>query len=605
MNETPREQSAQTAAPVLPQQQPARPSQAPSWSPIDWWVNMALMHQRYETTIRAFLSLVSRATNAEHAQRLFEHEFAKFEPIDRKLLLQEIIRQCPGHELYRLASNALEQEHIPSGAIPIPHKNASSRHEENIALLDQQWGGPHWLPPDVRAANVYKGSADPGQPTKDLVTEMVRITTLVTAKNIPLYLLWKEGGALRDDVSRRTAQKSKRSGAARLTGKDAKNIADGIVDGSIEPVAGWNDPPPVPSQSLSTPVNSNLQVTNRGSVVNERIPYHDMGRAASQESVLEGEGSDPAASGSTTHEGGNQRIFNVPIRNQGKSHLVTNDPVCDREGSDPFANYNVSFSHINRRIEATLEAEDYANGNKDDGEDFMQLADDLDGNDESADGDLPPDYLPVDDLSPNDPPPDDATQNETDVQEGPADTNPLPPTITDEALPSLGSKRTHDEMNGTPSATFIKYKDFVARLKRDELEILNRNAKKDLAQAEADKAVADRALGMLEGRAQARPENLPEAAEIMQARDQHEKAVQALAEAKKRVTALGHIERARYLHDNCIEAKDYRRKVQELLNETEERVTAMEKAYHEAFRSAEEEGWAGLIAAERQRQSNR
>ncbi|CAG7557432.1 unnamed protein product [Fusarium equiseti] len=612
MNAASREQPAQTAAPTLPQQQqPAIPSQAPSWSPIDWWVNVAVLHQRYDATIRAFLSLISRATNAEHAQRLFQHEFAKFEPSNRQLLLQEIIRQCPGHELHRLASNTLEQEYgqIHSAPAPAPvhvaHKSVNSRYNDNIALLDQEWGGPHWLPPDVRMANIYKGSSDPGQPTKDLVTEMVRITILVKAKNIPLDLLWREGGALRDDISRRTAQKSKRCGPARLTGKDAKIIADGIVGGSIEPVAGWNNPPPAPPRALSAPIDLGLQVENGEWAVNGRLPYHDMGRAASQETNLDRERSEPAASRATPHEDGNQSIVHVTIRNREESHPVANDPVRDREGIDPFANHKVSFSRINRRIEAALETEDYANSTMDDDENFMHVAGGSDNNDEPDGDDFPPEDLPVDDLSLNDPPPEDPTQNKIDPQEEPMDTNPLPPMIADEAVPSRSGKRTFDEMNGHPSAAFRKYKDFVIQLKADDLKIIDDNARKDLAQAEEDKTAADRALGVLKGRAQARPDDLPDAAEVEQARGQHEKAAEALEKAKKRVTALGHIERARYLHDSCIEAKDYRRKIQELLNETEERVTTMEKAYHEAFSSAEEEGWAGLIAAERQRQNNR
>jgi len=470
-------------------------------------------------------------------------------------------------------------------------------------LLDQEWGGPHWLPPDVRVANIYKGSSDPGQPTKDLVTEMVRITTLVKARNIPLDLLWREGGALRDDVSRRTVQKSKRCGPARLTGKDAKSIADGIVDGSIEPVAGWNNPPPALPRALSAPIDPGLQVENGESPVSGRVPYHDMGRAASQELVLEREGSDPGASRPTPHQDDNQSVIDVPVRNREESHPVADCSIRGREGSDPFANHKVSFSRINRRIEAALEAEDYANSTMDDDENFIPMAEGSDNNDESG-GDFPPDDLPVDDLPQNDPPPDDATQKETDPQEGPTNTNPLPPTMTNEVVALRGSKRTHDEMNGTPSAAFKKYRDFVAQLQVDDFKTLNDNAKKDLAQAEANKAAADRALGVLEGRAQARPDGVPDAAEVEQAREQHEKAAEAVEKAKKRVTALGHIERARYLHDSCIEAKDYKRKIQELLNETEERVTSMEKAYHEAFSSAEQEGWAGLIAAERQRLNN-
>ncbi|KAH7183369.1 uncharacterized protein B0J16DRAFT_345727 [Fusarium flagelliforme] len=433
---------------------------------------------------------------------------------------------------------------------------------------------------------------------------MVRITTLVKAKNIPLDLLWREGGALREDVSRRTAQKSKRCGPARLTGKDAKSIADGIVDGSIEPVAGWNPPPPAPPRSLSIPIHPSLQVTNGESAVNERIPYHDMGRAASQELLLEREGSDPAATGPTPNEDGNQPIVNVPIRNQEGSHPVANVSIRGREGSDPFANHKVSFSRINKRIEAAVEAEDFANSTIGDGEGFMPMAEGPGDNDESSGGDLPPDDLPAEDLSPNDPPSEDPTQNETVAQEESADTNPLP-AITEEAVPSRSGKRTFDEMNGNPSAAFRKYKDFVAQLKTDDLKLLDDNARQDLAQAEADKAASDRALGVLEGRAQAQPDDRPDDAAVEQVREQQEKAAQAMKEAKKRVTALGHIERARYLHDSCIEAKDYRRKIQELLDETEERVTAMEKAYHEAFTSAEQEGWAGLIAAERQRQTNR
>ncbi|RBR09346.1 uncharacterized protein FIESC28_09954 [Fusarium coffeatum] len=473
MNETPTEQRAKTAAPALPQQQPAPPSQAPSWSPWDWWANTA----DYGATIRAFLSLVSRATNAEHAERLFQHEFAKFELAGtRMILLHEIIRQCPGHDLHRLASNTL---------------------------------------------------------------------------------------------------------------------------------MGWNNPPPAPPRSLSTPIDPSLQDTNSGLAINKRIPYYEMGRPATQTRALDRRSSAPAASGSTHPEVSNQRIAN---------HPVADDLMRDREESDPFANHKVSFSRINKRIEAAVEAEDHANRTIGDGEGFMPMTDGLDENEESGGDDSSPDVvpvhdvpmddLPVDDLSLNDPPPEDPTQNETDPQEKPADTNPQSPMITNEAVPSRGSKRTHDEMTGNPSAAFRKYKDLVAQLQKGDLKILEDNANKDLAQAEADKAAADRALGVLEGRAQARPDDLPDNSEVERARSRNEKAAQAVTGAKKRVTALGHIERARWLHESCLEAKDYRRKMQELLNENQEKITQMEKAYHKAFTFALDEYWAGLIAAERARQSN-
>lgn len=176
--------------------------------------------------------------------------------------------------------------------------------------------------------------------------------------------------------------------------------------------------------------------------------------------------------------------------------------------------------------------------------------------------------------------------------------------ITDEAVPSRGSKRTHDEMTGNPSAAFRKYKDFVAQLHKGDLKILEDNANKDLAQAEADKATADLALGVLEGRAQARPDDLPDNSEVEKAWSQHEKAAQAVTGAKKRVAALGHIERARWLHESCLEAKDYRIKMQELLNENQKKITELEEAYHKVFTYALRESWAGLLAAERARQNN-
>lgn len=52
------------------------------------------------------MSLVSRPTDAKYAQRLFQHEFGKF-TTNREILVHEIIRQCPGHYLQKLASKAL------------------------------------------------------------------------------------------------------------------------------------------------------------------------------------------------------------------------------------------------------------------------------------------------------------------------------------------------------------------------------------------------------------------------------------------------------------------------------------------------------------------
>ena len=354
----------------------------------------------------------------------------------------------------------------------------------------------------------------------------------------------------------------------------------------------WNNPRPAPPRSLSTPVDPSLQGTNSGLAVNNRIPYYEMGRPATQARALDRRSSAPAASGSTHPVVSSQQIANTTIHNQ--------------EETDPFANHKVSFSRINKRIEAAVEAEDYANRNMADGLDKNHESggDDLSSPDVVPVHDLPMDDLPVVDLSLNVPPPENPTQNETDPQEKPADTNPQSSMITDEAVPSRGSKRTHDEMTGNPSAAFRKYMDLVAELQKGDLKILEDNAKKDLAQAEADKAAAERALGVLEGRAQTRPDDLPDSSEVERARSQHEKAAQAVAGAKKRVAALGHIERARWLHESCLEAKDYRRKMQELLNENQEKITQMEKAYHKAFTFALDECRACLLAAERARQSN-
>ncbi|KAJ4012598.1 hypothetical protein NW752_008306 [Fusarium irregulare] len=470
MNETPTEQRAQTAAPALPQQQPAPPSQAPSWTPYDWWVNTA----DYGATIRAFLSLVSGPTDAKYAQRLFQHELSKFH--DHQKVLDEIIRQCPGHYLHKLASKAL-------------------------------------------------------------------------------------------------------------------------TDGTVDPVVRRNNPPSAPPRSLSAPLDPSLQDTNSELAVNKRIPYYEMGRPATQARAFDRRSSASAASGSTHPEVSSQRIAD---------HPVADDPMRDREESDPFANHKVNFSRINKRIEAAVEAEDYSNRTMADGlgESGESGGDNLSSPDVVPVHDVPMDDLPVVDLSLNDPPPENPTQNETDPQEKPADTNPQSSMITDEAVPSRGSKRTHDEMTGNPSAAFRKYKDFVAQLHKGDLKVLEDNANKDLAQAEADKAAADLALGVLEGRAQARPDDLPDKSEVDRAFSKHEKAAQAVTGAKKRVAALGHIARALWLHASCLDAKDYRIKIQGLLNENQEKITELEEAYHKVLSFAQDEYWAGLLAAERARQSN-
>jgi hypothetical protein len=223
-------------------------------------------------------------------------------------------------------------------------------------------------------------------------------------------------------------------------------------------------------------------------------------------------------------------------------------------------------------------------------------------------------------------------------------------------------------MSDAQSASHEKYKTFVANLNTEDFKRLHNNATKDLAQAEAEKAAADFALGNLEGREdqireiqqqsetntqqkadksrdeeqdskpsegntvsqgiltdiisstgkvfldginrlrdsliQPQPEESTDISAADRIRQQHAKAVENLAEAKKRVSTLDHIEKARFMQDSCNEMRDYRRKIRILLKETEEKTTAMEKAYSEAFHCAEEEGWASFLAAERKRADN-
>ncbi|WAO91688.1 Hypothetical protein NCS54_00916800 [Fusarium falciforme] len=82
-------------------------------------------------------------------------------------------------------------------------KSNNSR-EDNIAWLDHVWGGPNWLPPDVRKALIEFGFP---QPAVDVVKHMRSITELMQTQDMALDSLWVEGGPLREGVNADVARK--------------------------------------------------------------------------------------------------------------------------------------------------------------------------------------------------------------------------------------------------------------------------------------------------------------------------------------------------------------------------------------------------------------
>ncbi|KAF4985551.1 hypothetical protein FDECE_16484 [Fusarium decemcellulare] len=184
-----------------------------------------------ERALHAFTSVLSNDSTPEQAATHLESHLATHPPQVQQSLLQELARQAPvGNHIYRHAKQLNKRE----GSQTLREKAAKNR-LDNIAWLNEQWSGPHWLPPDVREGLSCVGLKEP---PADVVKALTTITRLANAKAIDLHLLWTDAGALRRAVLRACAAKvyPGRQSKPHLTAKTARAVAKGIRAGSVVPV---------------------------------------------------------------------------------------------------------------------------------------------------------------------------------------------------------------------------------------------------------------------------------------------------------------------------------------------------------------------------------
>lgn len=132
----------------------------------------------------------------------------------------------------------------------------------DIAWLDKQWGGPDWLPQDVRLACSQPGV--PFEPSAEFLIHMKKITRLAQVNGISLDILWANDGDLRYAATSHLAgigQKAIVSGCNRLVSgvsrKINKMVADCIRFLPSAPAPGYH-------QQSSGVANHGKSVCNHG-----------------------------------------------------------------------------------------------------------------------------------------------------------------------------------------------------------------------------------------------------------------------------------------------------------------------------------------------------
>ncbi|KAF4459119.1 hypothetical protein FALBO_14127, partial [Fusarium albosuccineum] len=124
--------------------------------------------------------------------------------------------------------------------------------QARIAWLNRKWGGPNWLPPELRA---NLASYRLKELSAEAIECLCKITALIKTKNINPAELWLPGGALRVAVEKDIEQKTRNAVAQgcflilkpHLTGKIARAVLESLEDGTIDAT-----PSDSPSGDIST-----------------------------------------------------------------------------------------------------------------------------------------------------------------------------------------------------------------------------------------------------------------------------------------------------------------------------------------------------------------
>ncbi|KAM0197233.1 hypothetical protein ACHAPI_005086 [Fusarium lateritium] len=139
----------------------------------------------HSTHVEKMTYLLSKAQTPAQAIDIFEQELDKMNPKYHHAFLCGIISGTPSStELFQQAVRRNTLLNISEG-----------RRKADIAWLDKQWGGPDWLPQDIRLACSQIGA--PFEPSAELLAQMKRITNVAHVNGVSLNVLWADDGDLR------------------------------------------------------------------------------------------------------------------------------------------------------------------------------------------------------------------------------------------------------------------------------------------------------------------------------------------------------------------------------------------------------------------------
>ncbi|KAM0269570.1 hypothetical protein ACHAPA_004146 [Fusarium lateritium] len=173
------------------------------------------------TDVEKLSSLLSKAETPAQAIDIFDKELDKIDPKDHHAFLCGIISKTPSStELFQQAVRRNTLLNISEG-----------RRKTDIAWLDKQWGGPDWLPQDIRLACSQPGA--PFEPSAELLTQMKKITNVAHVNGVSLNVLWADDGDLRYAATSHFAGAGRKaivSGYGRPASGESREISKMVAD---------------------------------------------------------------------------------------------------------------------------------------------------------------------------------------------------------------------------------------------------------------------------------------------------------------------------------------------------------------------------------------
>jgi hypothetical protein len=166
-------------------------------------------------------TLLSKAQTPAQAIDIFNRELSKIDTEDIPPFLYGIMLNTPPNiELYR---QALRRD--------LQRLKSEELRAIDIAWLDKQWGGPDWLPQDIRLACSQPDA--PFEPSAEFLTHMRKITSVAHVNGISLNVLWADDGDLRYAATSHFAGEGKKavvSGYGRTVSGVSREISKMVAD---------------------------------------------------------------------------------------------------------------------------------------------------------------------------------------------------------------------------------------------------------------------------------------------------------------------------------------------------------------------------------------